>query len=92
MLSEGTLRKFPRNDIFYGFFRNFYKKNLDLKRFKHFEDLHPVVGNAEGALGVAIWPLNMTAQNLEVFEMTILCDFFKKKKFKKTNLVFFFKV
>ena len=59
------------------FFRNF-QIILDVKKFKTFEDLNPVVGNCEGTLrGLRILPLNMTAQILVVFEIDVFQDFFK---------------
>ena len=53
------------------FFRNF-QINLDVKKFKTFEDLNLVVGNCKGTLrGLRILPVDMDAQIFVVFEIDI---------------------
>ena len=53
------------------FFRNF-QINLEVKKFRNFEDRNPVAGNSESTLrGLRILPLNMAAQILVVFEIAV---------------------
>ena len=45
-----------------------FKKNFDVK--KNYEEINPVIGICEGILrGLRIFPLNMVAQRLVVFEI-----------------------
>ena len=55
---------------FFMIFSEIFKKKLDIEKFQNFEDLNPVIGICEGTLmGMQILPLNMSAQNLVVFEI-----------------------
>ena len=61
--------QFSRYNVFYDFLPNFQKK-LNVKKFRNFEDINPVIGIFEGTLrGLRILPLNRTAQNLVVFQI-----------------------
>ena len=55
---------------FFRIFSELFKKKLDVKKFQNFEDLNTVIGICEGTLlRLLILPLNLSAQNLVVYEI-----------------------
>ena len=59
-----------RDMTFFMIFSEIFKKNFDVKKFQNFEVINPVSGMCEGTLrGLRIWPLNMAAQILVLFEI-----------------------
>ena len=63
----------PCSFLYMTFFLDFFKifqKNLNVKKFRNFEDINPVIGIFERTLReLRILPLNMAAQILVVFEI-----------------------
>ena len=63
---------------FFMTFSEFFKKNLDVKKFQNFEDINPIIVIFEGALRrLRVLPVNLADYIIVASRYDVFCDFFK---------------